>query len=47
MGKLVEIKLNDNETFFRGTLNCLDGTMNILLTNAKEIIKGETKMEFK
>lgn len=44
LGKMVEIKLNDNETYFRGTLNCLDGTMNILLTNAKEIVKGETKM---
>jgi small nuclear ribonucleoprotein (snRNP)-like protein len=35
LGKPVEVKLNDNETFFTGTLNCLDGTLNILLTNAK------------
>jgi U6 snRNA-associated Sm-like protein LSm6 len=44
LGKPVEVKLNDNETFFTGTLNCLDGTLNILLTNAKETVKGKTKM---
>jgi small nuclear ribonucleoprotein (snRNP)-like protein len=35
LGRQVEVKLNDNETFYRGTLTCLDGTMNILLSNAK------------
>jgi small nuclear ribonucleoprotein (snRNP)-like protein len=40
LGKSVEIKLNDNETYFKGILSCLDGTLNILLTNAKEIVKG-------
>ena len=28
------MKLNDNDTSYTGTLCCLDGTMNILLTNA-------------
>lgn len=37
LGRPVEVKLNDNETFYRGTLTCLDGTMNILLNNAKEM----------
>ena len=35
LGRLVEVKLNDNHTYFTGTLACLDGTMNVLLTNAK------------
>lgn len=35
LGRPVEVKLNDNETSYRGTLCCLDGTMNVLLTNAK------------
>lgn len=40
LGKPVEVKLNDNETFFVGVLSCLDGTMNVLLTNSKEVVKG-------
>ena len=35
LGRPVEVKLNDNHTYFTGTLACLDGTMNVLLTNAK------------
>ena len=35
LGRPVEVKLNDNHTFFQGTLCCLDGTMNVLLNNAK------------
>ena len=35
LGRVVEVKLNDNHTHFIGTLTCLDGTMNVLLTNAK------------
>lgn len=35
LGRAVEVKLNDNQTFYRGTLTCLDGTMNILLSHAK------------
>ena len=35
LGRLVEVKLNDNHTYFIGTLACLDGTMNVLLQNAK------------
>lgn len=35
LGKPVEVKLNDNDTFFRGNLSNLDGTMNILLTEVK------------
>lgn len=42
LGKPVEVKLNDNDTFFRGNLSCLDGTMNVLLSGVKEIVKGET-----
>ena len=42
LGRAVEVKLNDNETFYRGTLACLDGTMNLLLTNAKEMKGGES-----
>jgi len=47
LGKSVEVKLNDNLTFFQGTLSCLDGTMNVLLSGVKEIVKGETINEFK
>jgi small nuclear ribonucleoprotein (snRNP)-like protein len=43
----VEVKLNDNDTFFRGTLCNLDGTMNILLTGVKEVIADEVVNEFK
>jgi len=39
LGREVEVKLNDNHTFFTGVMACLDGNMNVLLTNAKEIIK--------
>ena len=35
LGRAVEVKLNDNQTSFVGTLACLDGTMNVLLLNAK------------
>lgn len=35
LGRPVEVKLNDNDTFFRGTLSNLDGTLNILLTDVK------------
>lgn len=35
LGREVEVKLNDNYTFFIGTMACLDGNMNVLLTNAK------------
>ena len=31
------MRLNDNDSFFRGTLSCLDGHMNVLLTNATEL----------
>jgi small nuclear ribonucleoprotein (snRNP)-like protein len=43
----VEVKLNDNETFFRGTLCNLDGTMNVLLTGVKEVVREEIVNEFK
>jgi small nuclear ribonucleoprotein (snRNP)-like protein len=36
LGRQVEVKLNDND-LYRGTLCCLDGTMNVLLLGAKEI----------
>jgi small nuclear ribonucleoprotein (snRNP)-like protein len=39
LGREVEVKLNDNHTFFTGVLSCLDGNMNVLLINAKEIQK--------
>jgi small nuclear ribonucleoprotein (snRNP)-like protein len=35
LGRPVEVKTNDSSAF-RGTLKCLDGTMNILLTDVKE-----------
>ena len=35
LGREVEVKLNDNQTFFHGTMVCLDGSMNVLLGNAK------------
>ena len=35
----VEVKLND-ETVFRGKMNGLDGTMNVLLSDAKEVGNG-------
>lgn len=41
LGRPVEVKLNDNDTFFRGTLSNLDGTMNILLTEVKEVVDSE------
>lgn len=44
LGREVEVKLNDNHTFFIGTMACLDGNMNVLLTNAREMAK-ETKIE--
>lgn len=47
LGRPVEVKLNDNETFFRGILCNLDGTMNILLTNVKEVIGNEVVNDFK
>lgn len=47
LGRPVEVKLNDNDTFFRGTLSNLDGTMNILLTDVKEIIGSEVANTFK
>lgn len=34
IGQQVEIKLNDNDVY-RGTLRCVDGTMNVLITGAK------------
>lgn len=37
LGREVEVKLNDNNTFFTGVLACLDGSMNVLLTNAREM----------
>jgi small nuclear ribonucleoprotein (snRNP)-like protein len=47
LGRPVEVKLNDNETFFRGTLCNLDGTMNVLMTGVKEVIGNEIVNEFK
>jgi small nuclear ribonucleoprotein (snRNP)-like protein len=47
LGRPVEVKLNDNDTFFRGTLSNLDGTMNVLLTAVKEVVGGEVVNEFK
>ena len=47
LGRPVEVKLNDNETYFRGTLTCLDGTLNTLLTNAKEVVGTEVVSEWK
>lgn len=47
LGKSVEVKLNDNYTFFTGTLICLDGTLNVLLTNALEVVKGKEIKQFK
>lgn len=47
LGRPVEVKLNDNDTFFRGTLCNLDGTMNVLLTSVKEVVEGEVVNEFK
>ena len=41
LGRPVEVKLNDNDTFFRGTLCNLDGTMNVLLTGVKEVVGEE------
>ena len=35
LGREVEVKLNDNHTFFHGIMMCLDGSMNVLLGNAK------------
>ena len=43
LGRPVEVKLNDNHTYFVGTLMCLDGTLNVLLTNAKEIVNGKAE----
>jgi U6 snRNA-associated Sm-like protein LSm6 len=40
LGKPVVVKLNDKDVSFEGHLSCLDGTMNVLLSNAKEISKG-------
>ncbi len=37
LGREVEVKLNDNHTFYAGVLTCLDGNMNVLLTNAKQM----------
>lgn len=37
LGREVEVKLNDNHTFFLGTMVCLDGNMNVLLSNVKEL----------
>ena len=37
LGRPVEVKLNDNYSFFQGTLTCLDGTMNVLLSQVREI----------
>ena len=47
LGRPVEVKLNDNDTFFRGTLCNLDGTMNILLSGVKEVVGSEVVNEFK
>lgn len=33
LGRPVEVKLNDNNTFMTGTMACLDGNMNVLLTH--------------
>jgi len=35
LGREVEVKLNDNHTFFIGVMTCLDGNDNVLLSNAK------------
>ena len=42
----VEVKLNDN-SIFKGKLNGLDGTMNILLSDAKEVVGEECVEEWK
>jgi|688.fasta_scaffold731387_1 small nuclear ribonucleoprotein (snRNP)-like protein len=47
LGRPVEVKLNDNYTFFQGTLSNLDGTMNVLLTGVKEVVGSEIVNEFK
>ena len=47
LGRPVEVKLNDNDTFFQGTLSNLDGTMNVLLTGVKEVVGSEIVNEFK
>lgn len=47
LGREVEVKLNDNHTFFVGVMTVLDGNMNVLLTNAKEICRDQKIDEFK
>jgi small nuclear ribonucleoprotein (snRNP)-like protein len=47
LGQTVEVKLNDNHTFFTGRLACLDGTMNVLLTHAQEVVQGQPANSFK
>lgn len=47
LGREVEVKLNDNDTFFTGVMTCLDGSMNVLLTNAKEMNRDRNISEFK
>ena len=42
----VEVKLNDN-TIYKGKLNGLDGTMNVLLSDAKEVVGEEGGEEWK
>jgi small nuclear ribonucleoprotein (snRNP)-like protein len=46
LGRPVEVKLNDNDTFFKGTLRNLDGTMNLLLTAVTEVVGGEEVNKF-
>lgn len=47
LGREVEVKLNDNHTFYTGIMTCLDGNMNVLLSNAKELNKDKLVEEFK
>jgi small nuclear ribonucleoprotein (snRNP)-like protein len=51
LGRSVEVKLNDNNTFFQGTLSNLDGTMNVLLTGVNEfkelLIRGNNVLYIK
>ena len=47
LGRPVEVKLNDNDTSFVGTLRCLDGTMNVLLADVREMVGGQKADEWK